>query len=285
MICEQSRPRCASLRGRAPRPGPRDDRAQGAREGARPALRSAAALGDDIGRFLAAQPILARPPSTLYQLRKRVRAQQAALRLAAAAVARLIGLAAAMSVLYARAERNLVRALAAEERARKSFRLARELSTSTSPRSGRTPSCARTASNRCGATSSRPRACSTRSSRHSRTVGGAAHELGGAILRLANIDRRPARAPRREGGPRRPRAGRTTGRGAPQRAVEPAPGRDAPSEPRRPVLGYHPQRGSREGAPPRERARRAALQSEPERRRGRDPGGAARTHSTIWPRY
>ncbi len=86
----------------------------------------AAALGDDVARCLAGQPIQARPPSTLYQLRKAFSRNKLPFGLAAAAVVLLIGLAAAMSVLYARAERNRVRAVAAEERARKSFGMARD---------------------------------------------------------------------------------------------------------------------------------------------------------------
>lgn len=49
---------------------------------------SAAAFGDDVGRFLGSQPILARPPSTLYQLRKLMLRHRAASGLAAAQIGR-----------------------------------------------------------------------------------------------------------------------------------------------------------------------------------------------------
>jgi tetratricopeptide (TPR) repeat protein len=87
---------------------------------------SASALGDDVARLRTGQPIQARPPSTIYQLRKAVARNRLPFALAAAAVLVLIGLAAGMSLLYARAERNRVRAVAAEERAQKNFGMARD---------------------------------------------------------------------------------------------------------------------------------------------------------------
>jgi eukaryotic-like serine/threonine-protein kinase len=86
---------------------------------------SAAALAEDIDRFLASQPILARPPSTLYQLRKLMVRRKGLFAAATLGLAALIAFGIAMSVLYARSERNLGRALGAESEARENFRLAR----------------------------------------------------------------------------------------------------------------------------------------------------------------
>jgi len=75
---------------------------------------SAHALGEDLDRWLTGQPILARPPSTLYQLRKLVARNRIPFALAGAAVLAVVAVAVWTSWLYARAERNLERALAAE---------------------------------------------------------------------------------------------------------------------------------------------------------------------------
>jgi non-specific serine/threonine protein kinase/serine/threonine-protein kinase len=63
---------------------------------------SAAALAEDIRRYLTSQPILARPPSTVYQLRKLVARNRLAATLAATMVVLLIGFGVAVSILYAR---------------------------------------------------------------------------------------------------------------------------------------------------------------------------------------
>ena len=65
---------------------------------------SAAALSDDIERYLMNQPILARPPSTIYQLKKLVARNKLPFSFAALLVALLIGFGIWMSVLFARAE-------------------------------------------------------------------------------------------------------------------------------------------------------------------------------------
>jgi len=65
---------------------------------------SAGALSDDVRRFLANEPILARPPSTAYQLRKLVSRHRAPFAVGAAVMAGIVGAAVWMSVLYARAE-------------------------------------------------------------------------------------------------------------------------------------------------------------------------------------
>jgi len=80
---------------------------------------SAAALGDDIGRFLTSQPIQARPPSTMYQFKKLVARRKSLFATAAAALVLLIVAAISMSVLYVRSEANLSRALEAEQTARR----------------------------------------------------------------------------------------------------------------------------------------------------------------------
>jgi len=79
---------------------------------------SASALADDIERYLRREPILARPASTVYQLRKLVSRHRAAFAVAASVLALIVGFAAAMSVQAARLARERDRALAAESRAR-----------------------------------------------------------------------------------------------------------------------------------------------------------------------
>ncbi|NNE08587.1 MAG: serine/threonine protein kinase, partial [Gemmatimonadetes bacterium] len=65
---------------------------------------SAAALSDDIERHLTNQPILARPPSTIYQLRKLVARNKLPFAFAGTLVLLLIGFGVWMSVLFTRAE-------------------------------------------------------------------------------------------------------------------------------------------------------------------------------------
>ncbi|MEN8008719.1 MAG: serine/threonine-protein kinase, partial [Candidatus Krumholzibacteriota bacterium] len=60
---------------------------------------SAAALAEDLERFLALQPILAHPPSTLYQLRKLVHRHQLAMSFAATVFVLLVVFGLTMSVL------------------------------------------------------------------------------------------------------------------------------------------------------------------------------------------
>lgn len=66
---------------------------------------SAAELSQDIHRYLTHQPIHARPPSAIYQLRKLVARNRAVFGFAAALFVILIGFSVWMSALYARAER------------------------------------------------------------------------------------------------------------------------------------------------------------------------------------
>ena len=80
---------------------------------------SAAAFGDDIGRFLTSEPIQARPPSTMYQLRKLVARRKPLFATAAVALVLVVGAAIGMAVLYVRSEANLTRALSAEASAKR----------------------------------------------------------------------------------------------------------------------------------------------------------------------
>ena len=67
---------------------------------------AAAALSDDVGRYLASQPILARPPSTTYQLRKAISRNRVPSALAGALAVSIVAFGVWMSVLYARAGRE-----------------------------------------------------------------------------------------------------------------------------------------------------------------------------------
>jgi tetratricopeptide (TPR) repeat protein len=87
---------------------------------------SASALAEDIGRWLANQPILARPPTMMYQIRKLVARHRVSSALAAAMLVLIIGFGAAMSLLYAQAMTNLTRAQQAEQTAADEARRARE---------------------------------------------------------------------------------------------------------------------------------------------------------------
>lgn len=75
---------------------------------------SAAALADDVGRFLARQPIAARPPTAAYQLRKLVNRHPAAASLTAAAVLCLLGVSAWLALLYRQATTLRADAVAAQ---------------------------------------------------------------------------------------------------------------------------------------------------------------------------
>ncbi len=89
---------------------------------------SAAALADDIRRFLADQPITARPPSRLYQLRKFARRNRAIVTgLVAVFVALIIGLVGT-SLGYLEAERRRTEATHAKEQALLSARRAKQTS-------------------------------------------------------------------------------------------------------------------------------------------------------------
>ncbi len=74
---------------------------------------SAAALADDVDRFLVRQPILARPPSTLYLFRKLVERHTLPFALVAALFVMLSGFSIWMAVLYRRAESLRIEAVLA----------------------------------------------------------------------------------------------------------------------------------------------------------------------------
>lgn len=78
---------------------------------------SAAALGEDIGRFLTSQPILARPVSTVYQLKKLISRRKALFATLAASLVVILVAAIGIAVLYVQSEANLERALLAEREA------------------------------------------------------------------------------------------------------------------------------------------------------------------------
>ena len=73
----------------------RDDRRQGAGEGAERRYSSAAELADDIRRYLRDEPIAARPPSAAYQVRKYARRHKAIVAgIVASLLALLVGVVA-----------------------------------------------------------------------------------------------------------------------------------------------------------------------------------------------
>ncbi|MFN0135481.1 MAG: tetratricopeptide repeat protein [Phycisphaerae bacterium] len=87
---------------------------------------SAAALGEDVERFLANQPIVARPPSTAYQIRKLVERHKIGSILAGAAMLALVGFGVTMNWLYQRADEQRARAELAEHAAQESATKAQE---------------------------------------------------------------------------------------------------------------------------------------------------------------
>ena len=80
---------------------------------------SAAALANDLSRFVARQPILARPPSTLYLLRKLVLRNRLPAALLATLIVLAIGSAVVMSVLLARSVASEANATREAETARR----------------------------------------------------------------------------------------------------------------------------------------------------------------------
>ncbi len=87
---------------------------------------SVAGLAEDIERYFLRQPILARRPSATYQLRKLVERHKFPAAMAALVFFATIAFGAWMSVLYARSDANLIRALLAETVSRKEAETARK---------------------------------------------------------------------------------------------------------------------------------------------------------------
>lgn len=87
---------------------------------------SAEALAEDVHRYLTSQPILARSPSTLYQLRKLIQRRRAPFAALAAILLLIVAFGVGMSFLYLEANANLQRALVAESKAEENFKMARE---------------------------------------------------------------------------------------------------------------------------------------------------------------
>lgn len=75
---------------------------------------SASALGEDVERYLSSEPILARRPSAVYQMRKLIARNRIPSILVAGFVFMVIAFGVWMSVLYTRSEANLKRAIEAE---------------------------------------------------------------------------------------------------------------------------------------------------------------------------
>ena len=78
---------------------------------------SAAALSEDVERFLSSQPILARPPSAGYQLRMMVARHRAWFAAMVAVLVVVVGASVVSTVQYLRAEREAVRARTEAEKA------------------------------------------------------------------------------------------------------------------------------------------------------------------------
>ena len=78
---------------------------------------SAAAFAEDIIRLLTSQPILARPASTMYQMRKLISRQKTLFTTIAASIVLLLVSAVGIGILYIQSEANLTRALEAEKTA------------------------------------------------------------------------------------------------------------------------------------------------------------------------
>ena len=79
---------------------------------------SALALSEDVERYLNEQPILARPPSTIYQMQKLVARNKATFAFIAALLVVLVGFGVSMSIQSARIARERDKAVAAEEAAK-----------------------------------------------------------------------------------------------------------------------------------------------------------------------
>ena len=87
----------------------------------------AAGLGADVERFLTHQPILARPPSTVYQLRKLMVRHKTAVGFSTALLVLLVGFAVVMTIQSVRIAQQRDRALVAEEQATNEARTSQQV--------------------------------------------------------------------------------------------------------------------------------------------------------------
>ncbi len=87
----------------------------------------AAGLGADVERFLTDQPILARPPSTIYQLRKLMVRHKTVVGFSAVLLVLLVGFAILMTVQSVRIAQQRDRALVAEEQATNEARTSQQV--------------------------------------------------------------------------------------------------------------------------------------------------------------
>lgn len=94
---------------------------------------SAAALSEDVERYLASQPILARPPSAAYQIRKLVSRNRAAFAAVAAVLVTLVGASVVSTLMYLRAEREAGRARVEAEKSEQVAGFLREMLESVGP--------------------------------------------------------------------------------------------------------------------------------------------------------
>ncbi len=90
--------------------------------------RSVEELRLDLERYRESLPVSARPATARYRLRKFVRRNRVAVAAGVALLAALIAFAASMSILYARSERNLARAVKAEQAASEEAETAKQVS-------------------------------------------------------------------------------------------------------------------------------------------------------------
>lgn len=94
----------------------------------------AEALEADIGRFLSSEPILARPPSTIYQLRKLARRHRGALAFATTIVILLIAFGITMSFLFEGQRRERARAEGEARKAQLINKFLQDMLSSADPR-------------------------------------------------------------------------------------------------------------------------------------------------------
>ena len=98
---------------------------------------SIAAFANDVARYLSDQPILARPPSALYEIRKLVARHKLAFAFAATLVVLLAGFGATMSVLFQGQRRERLRAEREAQKAERTSAFVQELLSAVDPKTAR----------------------------------------------------------------------------------------------------------------------------------------------------